>query len=89
MLDPDHTSTPRSTSNFPFTRRAELTIIITQVSAGGIPGWVTALNASMRVNDPAFEAAWKPYWKVVGEMFAKNQVSEGGPIILVQIENGQ
>jgi predicted metalloenzyme YecM len=43
----------------------------------------------MRVNDPAFEAAWKPYWKVVGEMFAKNQVSEGGPIILVQIENGE
>jgi hypothetical protein len=60
-----------------------------QVSGGGIPGWVIASNATIRRSDPEFRKAWEPYWKLVGELIRKNQVDEGGPIILVQIENGE
>jgi hypothetical protein len=60
-----------------------------QVSGGGIPGWVIASNATIRRSDPEFRKAWEPYWKLVGELIGKNQVDQGGPIILVQIENGE
>jgi hypothetical protein len=60
-----------------------------QTTGGGIPGWVLATDARTRTSDPKFEAAWKPYWTAMGELCAKNQWSEGGPIIMVQIENGE
>ncbi|ORY24136.1 glycoside hydrolase superfamily [Naematelia encephala] len=58
-----------------------------EVTGGGIPGWVTGLNVSMRTSDPAFSEAYEPYWKAVGEIFAEYQITYGGPIIAVQIEN--
>ena len=60
-----------------------------QTTGGGIPGWVLASDAKVRTNDPHFEAAWKPYWQAMGELCARNQWDEGGPVIMVQIENGR
>jgi hypothetical protein len=60
-----------------------------KTTGGGIPGWVLATDARTRTSDPKFEAAWKPYWMAMGELCAKNQWSEGGPVIMVQIENGE
>ncbi len=59
------------------------------MSAGGIPGWVTALNASIRVDDPVWNAAYRPYWDRMAEIAARNEVDAGGMVILVQVENGE
>ena len=60
-----------------------------EITGGGIPGWVTALNVSLRTADPGFRDAYTPYWEKMGEIIAQNQISNGGPIIAVQIENGE
>ena len=48
-----------------------------------------ASGAKIRTNDPEFEAMWKPYWKAMAVLSAKNQWDAGGPVIMVQIENGK
>ncbi|KAF5316479.1 hypothetical protein D9619_006705 [Psilocybe cf. subviscida] len=42
-----------------------------ETTGGGLPGWV----------------AWTPYMTAIAQIIARNQVSNGGPIILVQAEN--
>lgn len=49
----------------------------------GLPG------VELRTSDPIWTAAYTPYWEKIGEIVAKYQISKGGPIIAVQIENGE
>ncbi|KAI5825568.1 hypothetical protein K523DRAFT_419922 [Schizophyllum commune Tattone D] len=67
-----------------------------ETSGGGIPGWVTTLpgdpewnayNGELRSNDTYFHDAWQDYIRASAQLIAKNQITEGGPIILAQVEN--
>ncbi|ORX38601.1 glycoside hydrolase superfamily [Kockovaella imperatae] len=59
-----------------------------EVSAGGFPGWVTALpNFVARTDNGPYTEAYTPYWSGIGDVIAKYQITQGGPVIGVQIEN--
>ncbi|KAJ7186548.1 glycoside hydrolase family 35 protein [Mycena filopes] len=70
--------------------------INSETSTGGIPGHVAWLpgdplwnpyNGELRSNDTFFHEAWQDYWTGVITSIEKNQITNGGPIILLQIEN--
>ncbi|KAF2186130.1 glycoside hydrolase family 35 protein [Zopfia rhizophila CBS 207.26] len=56
-------------------------------SGGGLPGWVARIPAQIRSADPLFLNASNVYLAGVGAAIAKYQITNGGPIILTQIEN--
>ncbi len=57
-----------------------------EVSGGGFPGWLQRVPGVFRSNDEAYLNATQLYAKSVGEIIAKNQITNGGPIILMQPE---
>ncbi|KAF7307336.1 Beta-galactosidase [Mycena indigotica] len=70
--------------------------INSETSRGGIPGHVAWLpgnppwnpyNGELRSNDTFYHDAWQDYWTEVIGLVARNQITNGGPIILLQIEN--
>ncbi|KAF8175477.1 glycoside hydrolase family 35 protein [Mycena galopus ATCC 62051] len=70
--------------------------INSETSTGGIPGHVAWLpgnppwntyNGELRSNDTIFHEAWQDYWTGVISLIERNQITNGGPIILLQIEN--
>ncbi|KAJ4367445.1 hypothetical protein N0V83_007028 [Neocucurbitaria cava] len=58
-----------------------------EVSGGGFPGWIQRVNGTLRTRAPDFLAATDNYMKNLGATLAENQITNGGPIILVQPEN--
>ncbi|KAJ3482157.1 hypothetical protein NLI96_g7176 [Meripilus lineatus] len=58
-----------------------------ETTGGGFPGWVGNIAGSLRTDNPNYTQAWMPYMRRVSQLIAQNQVSNGGPIILVQAEN--
>ncbi|KAM0747012.1 hypothetical protein T439DRAFT_340821 [Meredithblackwellia eburnea MCA 4105] len=58
-----------------------------ETTGGGFPGWVTTVNGTLRTDDLQYEAAWTPYIREVCQIAKSYQVSHGGPVILVQVEN--
>ncbi|KAK7545840.1 glycoside hydrolase superfamily [Phyllosticta citricarpa] len=59
-----------------------------ETSAGGIALWGTDGSAGdLRTSDETYYEAWKPWIRAVGDILARNQVTEGGPVLLVQVEN--
>ncbi|KNG51415.1 glycoside hydrolase family 35 protein [Stemphylium lycopersici] len=58
-----------------------------EVSGGGFPGWLQRINGTLRTRAPDFLAATDNYMKHVGAKIAGAQITNGGPIILVQPEN--
>lgn len=58
-----------------------------ETSGGGIPGWVIRKGADMRTNDADYFASWQVYWDAICKLVAKNQISQGGPVITFQLEN--
>ncbi|KAJ7487379.1 glycoside hydrolase superfamily [Mycena galericulata] len=70
--------------------------INSETSTGGIPGHVAWIpgdpswdlyNGELRSNDTFYHDAWQDYWNGVIGLIVKNQVTNGGPVILCQIEN--
>jgi beta-galactosidase len=56
--------------------------------AGGLPSWLVAdPSVKVRTRDPRFLAAAQRYLTRVGQEVGNLQVTQGGPIIGVQIEN--
>lgn len=55
---------------------------------GGLPPWLLA-NEQMKIRskDPQFLAAVTRYMRKVGEIAAPLQVTKGGPVLMVQVEN--
>lgn len=51
---------------------------------GGLPAW---LGADIRGNDPGFMAAVARYLEQLAPAIVPRQVGQGGPVILVQLEN--
>ncbi|KAF8892186.1 glycosyl hydrolases family 35-domain-containing protein [Infundibulicybe gibba] len=58
-----------------------------ETTGGGFPGWVGNVAGSLRTNNANYAQAWTPYMTAIAKIIAKNQISNGGPIILVQAEN--
>ncbi|EJD49636.1 hypothetical protein AURDEDRAFT_135665 [Auricularia subglabra TFB-10046 SS5] len=50
--------------------------------------WVTArIGPYLRTNDTIYTQAWTPYWTAMAKMLAKHQITNGGPVLFVQVEN--
>jgi beta-galactosidase GanA len=58
-----------------------------ETTAGGIPGWVTTLEGTLRTNTTDYREAWEPYIRQVCRITRPYQISKGGPVILMQVEN--
>ncbi|KAK7221447.1 hypothetical protein V2G26_009450 [Clonostachys chloroleuca] len=58
-----------------------------EVSGGGFPGWVQRVSGEIRSNNPNFTEIVKPYLSHVGRLISNAQITNGGPVILVQTEN--
>ncbi|KAI4845463.1 hypothetical protein E4T45_07704, partial [Aureobasidium sp. EXF-8846] len=59
-----------------------------ETNAGGLALWTSDGSAgNYRTSDQAYFEAWDPWMKEVNRILVKNQITEGGPIILYQIEN--
>jgi hypothetical protein len=59
-----------------------------ETSAGGLAHWATSGDHGRpRTGDPRFQEAWLPYVKRISIILKKNQISQGGNVILHQIEN--
>ncbi|KAI9286237.1 glycoside hydrolase superfamily, partial [Umbelopsis sp. AD052] len=58
-----------------------------EVSEGGFPGWLTTINGTARTSNPSYDEAWKEWLTAVDKHLVPNQIGNGGPIILNQLEN--
>ncbi|KAF2279491.1 uncharacterized protein EI97DRAFT_439828 [Westerdykella ornata] len=58
-----------------------------EVSGGGFPGWIQRTNGMLRTRARDFLNATNLYMESVGKTIAAAQITNGGPIILVQPEN--
>jgi beta-galactosidase GanA len=58
-----------------------------EVSGGGFPGWLQRIKGQLRTRAPDFLAATDNYMAHVSKTIAKAQITNGGPVILVQPEN--
>ncbi|MBV6496038.1 MAG: Beta-galactosidase [Pyrinomonadaceae bacterium] len=62
--------------------------ICTEWDFGGFPGWLLReKDMKVRTRDPKFLSAAARYMKEVGKQLAPHQITNGGNIILVQVEN--
>ncbi|KAK4904102.1 hypothetical protein LTR49_026381 [Elasticomyces elasticus] len=58
-----------------------------EISGGGFPGWLARNPAILRTNESAYVDATRNYVSKIGAIVAKAQITDGGPVILVQPEN--
>ncbi|KAG7098347.1 hypothetical protein E1B28_000306 [Marasmius oreades] len=56
-------------------------------SAGGIPGRVTNIAGFLRSNDSDYHESYQQYYREAVNIIKRHQISEGGPVILFQVEN--
>ncbi|KAI8454681.1 glycoside hydrolase superfamily [Phakopsora pachyrhizi] len=58
------------------------------INAGGIPGWVTAIDGPLRTNSTSYAKSWKQYWIELADIVRPNQIDHpNGTVIAIQIEN--
>ena len=58
-----------------------------ETAAGGIPGWVLRINGTIRSMSQDYLDATKNYVSTIGQIIARAQITNGGPVILLQPEN--
>ncbi|KAJ7229001.1 glycoside hydrolase family 35 protein [Mycena pura] len=58
-----------------------------ETTGGGFPGWGTHTGGLWRTSNASYVDAYTGYMKAIGSQIAANQITNGGPVILVQIEN--
>ncbi|PQE06986.1 beta-galactosidase protein [Rutstroemia sp. NJR-2017a BBW] len=58
-----------------------------EVSGGGFPGWLQRLEGNLKSTDQSYLDALTPYILKIGSIVANSQITNGGPVILVQPEN--
>ncbi|KAI9675968.1 MAG: hypothetical protein M1822_008354 [Bathelium mastoideum] len=58
-----------------------------EASGGGYPGWLQRIPGLLRTPDESYLNATNNYAQNIGEIIAKAQITNGGPVILVQPEN--
>lgn len=54
---------------------------------GGMPAWLLKENLRLRSTDPRFMAKVRTYFSVLLPKLVPLQVTHGGPVIMIQIEN--
>ncbi|KAG5640758.1 hypothetical protein DXG03_007301, partial [Asterophora parasitica] len=65
-----------------------LQYINAETTAGGIAHWTTSeVAGSLRTNDTDWKEAWQAYIEGIIKVTAPNQITSGGPIIAIQIDN--
>ncbi|KAJ6579095.1 glycoside hydrolase family 35 protein [Mycena vulgaris] len=59
-----------------------------ETTAGGIAHWATSeVAGQLRTNATDWQAAWQAYVQGIIEETAPNQISNGGPVIAIQVDN--
>ncbi|ROW02998.1 hypothetical protein VMCG_05753 [Cytospora schulzeri] len=59
-----------------------------ETNGGGFPPWVTTGEyGGLRDDDPRYTAAWAPYWGNMSGLIAPHLITNGGNVILFQVEN--
>ncbi|USW56803.1 Putative glycoside hydrolase, family 35, Galactose-binding-like domain superfamily [Septoria linicola] len=58
-----------------------------EVSGGGFPGWLQRNPGKLRTRDPRFLEATDNYVASMSKIIAKAQITNGGPVVLLQPEN--
>lgn len=58
-----------------------------ETSGGGFPGWLQRLEGNLKTTDQDYLDAITPYISTVGGIIAKAQITNGGPVMLLQPEN--
>ncbi|KAJ7069720.1 glycoside hydrolase family 35 protein, partial [Mycena amicta] len=59
-----------------------------ETTAGGFALWtVTGAYGELRDDDPRYTAAWTPFMDEINKITTQHQVTNGGSILLTQIEN--
>lgn len=73
---------------FDAAQRAGLWVIVrpgpyinAETTAGGLPAWVTKLDAPLRERNPTYDAAWRPYMDSVARIVTPYQYDNGGPVV--------
>ena len=59
-----------------------------ETNAGGFALWTSdGSGGQYRTSNETYHQAWLPWVQEIGAILSRNQVTEGGPVILSQIEN--
>ncbi|KAI1091381.1 glycoside hydrolase family 35 protein [Rostrohypoxylon terebratum] len=58
-----------------------------ETALGGYPGWTARIKAPLRGDDPEFVNTTELYAAAVGKLIADAQITNGGPVIMLQPEN--
>ncbi|KAJ2896575.1 beta-galactosidase B-like protein [Zalerion maritima] len=59
-----------------------------EANAGGFPLWLTTGEyGDLRNDDERYAAAWEPYWSEVSTVIKPHLITNGGNVIMFQIEN--
>lgn len=58
-----------------------------ETALGGFPGWTARIKAPLRGDDPEFVGSTEKYAAAVGKLIADAQITNGGPVVLLQPEN--
>ena len=59
-----------------------------ETNAGGFALWTSdGSGGKYRTSDETYRQAWSEWVAGVGSIIAKNQITNGGPVILTQVEN--
>ncbi|KAM5541258.1 hypothetical protein V8D89_005187 [Ganoderma adspersum] len=59
-----------------------------EATSGGLSHWITSqIAGTVRTNDTDWTAAYRPYISGVINQTMHNQVTEGGPLLAIQIDN--
>ena len=58
-----------------------------EVAGGGFPGWQVRNPATLRTDDEGYLSSTQLYMSTIGALIAEAQITNGGPVILVQPEN--
>ncbi|KAI1156026.1 glycoside hydrolase family 35 protein [Nemania diffusa] len=58
-----------------------------EVSGGGYPRWMQRNTGTLRTNESAYMDATDNYVAHMGKLIAAAQITNGGPVVLLQVEN--
>lgn len=58
-----------------------------ETTGGGFPGWGIRVEGAWRSENATYLAAMEDYVRVISEIIAPEQITNGGPVILLQPEN--
>ncbi|KAF2255109.1 glycoside hydrolase family 35 protein [Trematosphaeria pertusa] len=59
-----------------------------ETNGGGLALWTSdGSGGKLRTSDETYHQAWSEWIEEVGAIIAKNQITNGGPVVLAQVEN--